>query len=97
MKQGVLKVTYREYLVIEQSLKCYADKWFVLADDLHDILGSRDLCPGMKERCEQEIKNLNKIREDVLELSLNLYNQAREAYKVPNCLQETIQDSNEND
>ena len=83
MKQESLKVTYREWLVIEHSLKCYADKWSVLADDLQEIMDNRATCAGMKERCEQEIQKLNKIRQDVLELCLNLSNQASEVYKIP--------------
>lgn len=97
MAQNSLKVTYREYLVIKHSLECYADKWLVLINDLRDIMDNRNMCAGFNERCEQEILKLNTIRQDVLELCLNLSNQASEAYKVPEHIFQAFQDPEEND
>lgn len=97
MNQDTLKVKYREYLVIKHSLELYADKWSVLINDLYDIMNNRATCPGMKERCEQEIQRLTIIRHDVLELILNLNNQATEAYRVPDHIAQAFQDPEEND
>lgn len=92
-----LKVTYREYLTIKHSLECYAEKWLILANDLREIRDNEHTCPAMKERCEHEILKLDFTREEVLHLLLNLMNQARESYKVPEHIFQSFQDPEQND
>ena len=97
MKVISLKVTYQEYLVILQGLKCYADKCFVLADDLREIVNNKDICPGVKERLEREIRQLNNGRTAALHLDYNLNDQAEKALEVPDYIQESFEDPEEND
>lgn len=97
MKVITLKVTYQEYLIIRRSLSSYADKLGNRNREILAISDCEDTSYDMKERCTIVIREIDKMQFATRKLWLNVTNQMHEQTKGPNCLQKTIQDSNEND
>lgn len=97
MTQISLKVTYQEYLIIRHSLSAYADEW---GNRTRELLAIRD-CEGtpynMKERCTIEIHEIHKIQLATQKLWLNVTNQMHEQTKVPEHIQQSFQDPEQND
>lgn len=97
MTQISLKVTYQEYLIIRHSLESYADKWGDRTRELLAIRDCEDTSVDMKERCTIEIYEVHKIQLATQKLWLNVTNQMHEQTKVPNHIQESFQDPEQND
>lgn len=97
MRKIALKVTYQEYLIIRHSLEEYAEKWIAHIRDLQIIRDDKDTCPEIKERCIQELKNLDAIRIGTQRLWLNISNQATEEYKNPEQICSPFKNTQEND
>lgn len=97
MTQISLKVTYQEYLIIRHSLESYADKWGDRTRELLAIRDWNDTPTNMKERCTLEIHEIHKIQLATQKLWLNVTNQMHQHTKVPDHMQESFQDIEQND
>lgn len=92
-----LKVTYQEYLIIRHSLSSYAEKWGNQTRELLAIRDCEDTSISTKERCTLEIHEIHKIQLATQKLWLNVTNQMHEQTKVPEHIQQSFQDPEQND